>query len=116
MKETFQIIGIMATGLLSAYVFIFGNMHIAITYFGKGDYVVGVGILSALAFFFIVMYIHHLWESYRWNDGICRECGEDWIYAWTDSGMNNAYKCGNGHMEIISYKNAKYPPCRIHLK
>ena len=116
MKETLQIIGIVTTFMVSSYTVIFGTMHLAEAYFGKGDYLVGLGILCALGCFLMTMYVHHRYERYCWNDGICRECGEDWNYAWTDSGMNNAYKCANGHTEIVHYTNAKCPPRRIHLK
>lgn len=44
-----------------------------------------------------------LYEKLQWNNGVCRECGEEWICFDVDSQGGRGYRCKNFHFCWISY-------------
>lgn len=59
---------------------------------------------GTLGFVVVGPFIVRHMEKKRWNNGICPECGEQWMEYDMDSQGGRLYRCENWHSCDITYE------------
>jgi len=61
-------------------------------------------VFFAIIVFSIIVFLAWFFERMQWNDGICGNCNNPWVYFDTDSQGGRGYKCKNcGNVVWISW-------------